>query len=312
MLSKGFSSPDNSFSLKAFKRSSAHRTAPDRAGERRLLRAARAGDRRALKRLFELVATPALRFGRGFCRHDDDAEDVMQEVLTALARGMDRLRGESSLSTWAYVVARRACVRKRRRSAGAPQRIESLDAGGDAARASREIVDPASDPHHDLERGELREAIRGGLATLPPAHREAVILRDIEGLSAREAAKVLGIGERALKSRLHRGRAALRRALAPHGDGRAAAKPDATHAAERRQPGCPDIATMISRYLEGDLDRSVCDRLQRHVRACPRCTDVCSDLRIALGACRAYGNAPLPPEIRASVKEAIRRTAEGV
>src|SRR5512140_652086 len=76
------------------------------AEERRLLAAARGGDARALTALVEALAGPAYRFGRAFCRNPHDAEDVMQDVLASLVRAFDTFRGTSSLTTWAYVVAR--------------------------------------------------------------------------------------------------------------------------------------------------------------------------------------------------------------
>ena len=93
-----------------------------RAEERRLLAAARAGDRRALSRLLELLSGPIYRFGRGFCGDPHDAEDVAQVTLAALARTLHDFRGDSSLTTWAYTVARNACTRHRRRGAGDPWR----------------------------------------------------------------------------------------------------------------------------------------------------------------------------------------------
>ena len=88
------------------------------AEERRLLAAARSGDSRALNELAGALAGPAYRFGRAFCRNPHDAEDVMQDVLSSLVRGLEAFRGGSSLTTWAYVVARNACSHMRRRSSG--------------------------------------------------------------------------------------------------------------------------------------------------------------------------------------------------
>jgi RNA polymerase sigma-70 factor (ECF subfamily) len=68
-------------------------------------------------------------------------------------------------------------------------------------------------PDAVFESREFLAAIEAALARLPIEYREAVVLRDVEGLSTQEAAEVLGIGERALKSRLHRGRRAVRREL---------------------------------------------------------------------------------------------------
>lgn len=282
--------------------------------ERRLVSAARRGDPAALRQLMERLSRPVLRFGQGFCRNADDAADLAQDVLRTLLAELPRFRGDSSLSTWAFTVARRACVRRRIRE----RRMLPLDAGP----GLHEHRDPSATPDVVVERRQLGEAIERALATLEPAHREVVMLRDVEGLPAAEVAKVLGIGERAVKSRLHRARLELRAALEPYVGHRATPA--------RRSPGprtagvpgaaaavaatgrCPDTARLLSRYLEGDLDARVCDTLSAHVAHCERCDAVCASLREVLGACRRWGAAPLPAGERARVRAAVREAVAGL
>lgn len=288
------------------KKADAPRPPLPRAEERRLLAAARAGDRRALRRVLELVARPALRFGRGFCRDLHDAEEIMQDVLTALARGIDRLRGDASLSTWAYTVARNACVRKRRRRAGAPERLASLEALDEVGREALAVPDPDADPIRSLERRRLSEALGGALAALPAAQREVLVLRDVEGLSARETGRVLGLSERAVKSRLHRARVALRTRLTPL---LASETPggSAAASASRGRRGCPDVVRLLSRHLEGELDASLCRRLERHVAGCDACRAECDQLRSVLGECRRFGRSAVPRELQQAVRDGIRK-----
>ncbi len=264
--------------------------APSRREEAKLIAAARRGDRAALTTLVEHVSGPASRFSRGFCRDPHDAEDLVQEVLSTLLRSLPSFRGESSLSTWTYVVARRACARLRRRgarmSAVAPDSPEIASA-----------PDPGAGPQRGAERRQLGEAIERAIASLPMPQREVLVLRDVEGMSAAEVGEVLGLGERAVKSRLHRARLALRTLLAPYvGTG------------ERHAPGpsCPDTARMLSRYMEGELSPGVCARMEEHVRACPACGDACHSLREVLGACRSHGERTLPADVRQAVRVAVR------
>jgi RNA polymerase sigma-70 factor (ECF subfamily) len=263
------------------------------------VRRAQAGDAAALRRLLERLAVPMYRFGRHFCRNPDDAQDVMQESLAALVRTLPRWRGDAAPSTWAYVVARNTCGRMRRRKAGAPARLESLARGAGRADALR-VAAPGADPAREFERGELGEALGRALAALPVSQREVVVLRDVEGLSASEVGKVLGLGEDAVKSRLHRGRTALRRTLASlHGD-----------VAPARRRGCPDTALLLSRHLEGEVDAATCRRLAKHVEECADCGAACDGLRSALGACARLGGG-LPAEAREAVRRAARAIAPG-
>lgn len=271
-----------------------------RAEERRLTRQARAGDPAALRSLLERLAAPVYRFGRRFCRNEDDAQDVTQEALAALLRSLPEWRGDSALSTWAYIVTRNACSRMRRRRAGEPVQLESLAETGVRADALR-IAAPGPDPAREFERSELRSALESALASLPAPQREVVILRDVEGLSAQETAKALGLGERAVKSRLHRGRLALRQALALL----------RAETPVRTRRGCPDTARLLSRHLEGEIDAATCRRLAMHVEECADCRSACDALRKTLDACARMGNGSLPLPAREAVRRAIREAAAG-
>jgi RNA polymerase sigma-70 factor (ECF subfamily) len=255
-----------------------------RAQERALVTAARRGDPAARARLVESLAGTVFRFGRSFCRDADDAEDVLQDVLLKLLENLPRFRGESALSTWAFTVARRTCALRQRRAA----RHAPLE--GRAGQPARVLVDPQASPVRDAERGELRASLERGLARLPAPQREVVLLRDVEGRSAAEVARALGIGERAVKSRLHRARQALRAELAPLGR-------------SGSNDGCPDIERLASRALEGEIDSATCRRLAAHVDACAKCAAVCHRLRAVLGRCRAWGESSAP---RAAVRRAVR------
>jgi RNA polymerase sigma-70 factor (ECF subfamily) len=244
---------------------------------------------------------PVYRYGIGFCRDPDDASDVSQDVMLALVRNLRRFRGDASLLTWAYVVARRACTRHRKRRHGEPAARAALTApSGDDADRSLEIPSPEPQPDEDLERRELRGAIEDAIAALPRPQREVILLRDVEGLSTREVARALRLGEHAVKSRLHRARAALRWRLAD--------RPEPADAAR----GCPDTARLLSLHLEGDLSASICARLSKHVAACPKCAATCASLRDTLRECRQYGRARLPEHARTAVRNAIRSAVEAL
>ena len=267
----------------------------DLAEERRLVDAARRGDREALERVTLKVAGSLYRFGRGFCRDPQDAEDVMQDALVALVTSLERFRGDGSLSSWAYVVARNACARRRKRGA----RHEPLERGD--GESPRELRDTGAGPERVAERRELKEALEREIAALPDPLRHVLVLRDVEGLTAAQVGERLGLGARAVKSRLHRARLALRERLAYH------IAPEAPPS----KPGCPDSARLFSRFLEGELDADACARLQEHVSACAGCSAACTVLRNALGECAACRDTPAPPEVHDAVRAALRKMLAG-
>lgn len=280
-----------------------------RAEERRLLVEARDGDPRALRRLLERLSPPIYRFGRSFCGDSDDAQDVMQEVLVSLVRSLPSIRGGSSLTTWAYTVARRACRRQRLRAERSGSRPNGArpgtGAGGNGAlREGEEPAAPLSaNPANETERRELERALSRAIGELPPAYREAVILRDVEGLPAADAARALGVSERALKSRLHRARLALRDVLAPHFGGGTRA---------RHARSCAETGRLLNRYLDGELTRAACEAMQAHVEACPACGTACRALSEALTLCRRPGSRRPSPETRERLRRAIRGAIEEI
>src|SRR6187402_3658693 len=93
-----------------------------------LLAAARQGDAAALEMLLVRYQPHLYRCGLRMCGNVEDAGDVAQESLISMARSLRDFRGDSSVSSWLYTIARRFCIKKRRRSKFAPAREESLDA----------------------------------------------------------------------------------------------------------------------------------------------------------------------------------------
>jgi RNA polymerase sigma-70 factor (ECF subfamily) len=165
-----------------------------------LLLAAQAGDPTALERLLRKNRQGVYRYGLQVCRTTEDAEDAVQETLWAATRAIQTFRGAaSSVVSWMFTIVRRECFRLLER-----HRTEPLLVYDDATVvAERQAMETSG----DQERAEL---LASALRQLHPLHREVILLRDIEGFSAPEAAARLGISVAALKSRLHRARENLR------------------------------------------------------------------------------------------------------
>ena len=257
-----------------------------------LIDRARAGDRAALERLLEEIAPLVQRFGLRMCRHQADAEDVLQDTLLSVSTHLNEFEGRSSLASWVFTLARTACARKRRGLKNQPHISDEVVG---------ESTCTAATPEQTAGDNELRHVLDHALASLSEEHREVILLRDMEGLSAPEVAESLGLSVQAVKSRLHRARASLREAL------RGVLERDAPPAS----PDCPDILSAFSRNLEGDLGASDCAAMEEHVTSCQSCGAACHALRTALGACRseAAGDGAVSPAVQARVKAAIRALA---
>jgi len=260
------------------------------------LAAARTGDKQALETLLERHQSQIYRFGMKMCRDPEDAKDVLQDTLLAMARGVRDFRGASSLSTWLYTIARGFCIKKRRRSKFAPEDERSLDTdlGGEAMR----LAAPGDDPDEALASRQIERALEQAIGRLDPMYREVLLLRDAEGLTAPEVAEVLGISVEAVKSRLHRARLSVRAHVAPL----LGVEPSPPTAA-----GCPDVLTMFSQHLEDEISAERCAEMERHLEGCTRCRGSCDSLKRTLALCRTVGpSLPVPPAVQASVKTALR------
>jgi len=262
-----------------------------------LLEAARTGDRAALDQLLTRHQGRVYRFGLKMCRDPEDAKDVLQETLLAVARNVKDFRGASSVSTWLYTIARSFCIKQRRRSKFAPEQEESLDLGPEGE--ATQLADPSRGPDESLAGRQIESALERAIGELDPMYREVLLLRDVEGLSAPEVAEVMGLTVEAVKSRLHRARVSVREKVAPL---LGVPEPVAPLAA-----ACPDVVSLFSRHLEGEISTDVCADMERHLAACPRCRARCDSLQKTLVMCRSSPAPEVPAPVQQSVRDALRR-----
>lgn len=173
--------------------------------ERELVRRARNGDEDAFAELVRLHSGRLYATLLRIVRQPAAAEDAAQETFVRAWRAIAGFRGDALFSTWLYRIgmneANRYLAREARRG-----ELPSEDVLDD-------VPDLTSDPAAAYEAGAAGVELDRLLAELPPDYRVAVVLRDVEGLTNEEAAEVLGLHVRNFKSRLHRGRMALRRGL---------------------------------------------------------------------------------------------------
>jgi RNA polymerase sigma-70 factor, ECF subfamily len=151
-----------------------------------------------------------------------DAADTVQDVFLKVFRGMKHFHGESSLKTWIYRIAlHEAANRKRwwfRHKAQEmpiePMESDGLTKQGETMRSA--LTDPHDSPFDNVAQREVQERVDAELRRLPEPYRSTLILRDLEDMSYEEIAEVLQISLGTVKSRLTRGRQALKEQLIPY------------------------------------------------------------------------------------------------
>jgi len=174
-----------------------------------LVQRASAGDMEAFEELVMRHADRLFATLRSFGLDELEAHEVAQETFLRAWRSLPRFEGRSRFFTWLYRIAFNEA--QRRLAARPPSGLLISS----ELRPVEDLPDEEPGPAARLESEELRETLRRALSEIPIELRAPVVLRDVEGLSTREAASVLELGEAAFKSRLHRGRIALRTLLAP-------------------------------------------------------------------------------------------------
>jgi RNA polymerase sigma-70 factor (ECF subfamily) len=156
----------------------------------------------------------------GVLNNPADAEEVAQETVLKAFNALPNFRFEAKFSTWIIQIAineSRMKLRKDRRYL-----YESIEAQRDDEEGDyrpRDLADWREIPSEELQRKELREALKRAIAALAPKYREVLILRDVQHVTIAETAKILGITEASVKTRLLRARLQMRDALAPGIDG---------------------------------------------------------------------------------------------
>ncbi|MDR4478499.1 MAG: RNA polymerase sigma factor [Nitrospira sp.] len=159
------------------------------------------------------------RFAYRLCGEAEAAKDLVQETFLNAYRAYDRFRGDAQISTWLYAIASHACQRMRRKRKGEPERELSLNEFVPTSEGEFALQIPMEglSPQEALENKELRQILDRAIAKLPRKYRMVLVLRDMEGLSAKEVGGILGLNERAIKSRLHRARLFVRKELSGNG-----------------------------------------------------------------------------------------------
>lgn len=173
----------------------------------------------AFDRLYREHVDRIYRFAQRMCGQADDAKDLVQDTFLNAYRGLKSFRGDAQISTWLYAIASRACIRMRRKRKGEPERELSLDEFIPTSEGEFRLQIPTDGltPEEALENKELRRALHQAIQKLPKKYRLVLVLRDMEGLTAKEVGSIMGLNERAVKSRLHRARLFVRRELSARG-----------------------------------------------------------------------------------------------
>jgi RNA polymerase sigma-70 factor (ECF subfamily) len=175
----------------------------DRRDETAVAQALLAGEAGAFERFVEHFRSKIFHYSWLMCGSPEDAEEVAQETLLKVFENFDQLREPERVRAWVFRIAKNVCLMQRRKSVFAPEELP----------LEIDVPDAGEAPERQVLSSELRAVIDRVIAELPPIYRAVVLLRDIEELSTEDTAQVLDLSVDVVKTRLHRGRAAMRQKL---------------------------------------------------------------------------------------------------
>ena len=252
----------------------------------------------ALTRLVESEGDRLYSLSLRFCGHREEAEDLVQETFLQAYRKWSQFQGRSSPGTWLYTIASRLCQRMHRRKVGEPQRLESLDALLPFAEARMAVVPGEDDGPLAREiREEGRREIEAAIAGLPMGYRMPLVLKEVAGIPLAEIGDILGLKEATVKTRLHRARLHLRKAL--------------ESALPTREVPPPAYSKQVCLDLmqakQEALDRGVVFEFPDQM-LCERCAELFATLDLSQAVCRDVARGKIPERLRRELLARIGHT----
>jgi RNA polymerase sigma-70 factor (ECF subfamily) len=252
-------------------------------------------DELKLTALVEEHAARMFRLGLRLCGSREDAEDLVQETFLRAYQNWGQFEGRSNPYTWLYTIATRVCIRRHRRRSGEPVRIESLsELLPDSDGLIADIPESADEPLDLLVRQEVQEAVEIAISRLPLGFRLPFVLKELMDFSVSEVAEILGLKKATVKTRIHRARLVVRKALARKLPRRKAPPPD-----HNRQL-CLDLLQAKQEALDRNAPFPLASQ-----ELCSRCQGVFATLDMARNVCREITRGELPDSLRQALIERV-------
>ncbi len=261
----------------------------------------RKGDPPSVDRALKLLQRTVLSFGVKVCGHREDAEDTAQDVLMRSLPHLARLEDPRALSAWLYTAAKNRCWQGRRTAAW--QKTIALEQllPDDAELESLLLADTSAGPEEQALERQDHNLLHEAVLALPPQYRIVLVLHDMEELDSDLVAKIMSLQPGTVRVRLHRARLLVRQEMAKLLRGVPEHRPRKKSTA-KRPAQCREIFANLSEYLDGQLEPQSCERMRRHIEACPACVAFIDDLKRAIDRCRLLDVCP-----DAEAQPALRR-----
>jgi RNA polymerase sigma-70 factor (ECF subfamily) len=257
----------------------------------------------AIEALVERAGGRIHGLARKLCGNSADAEDVVQDVFLQAYRKWHLFRGDSAAETWLYAIAVRACKTRTRRKGGVDRRTPALSQLMPWGETKvMEVAAAADDAANRAERNEAVARVQAEIARLPEYLRVPLVLKEVLELSVEDTASALGLAENTVKTRLHRARLALRKAMTARSSLVKAPIP------------------IFEKQVCLDLLKAKLDAMDRggvahgfavpQAEVCARCRAVFRELDLVQDACAQLGGGSMPKPLRRKILAALAAREE--
>ena len=237
------------------------------------------------------------------CGHRADAEDMVQDVFVQALRKWHTFRGEADPGTWLYAIAARSCKARTRRKGGIDRRQVAMSQLMPWRETTVMALAAAPEDRQSVsERSEAIARVQAEIATLPEHLRVPLVLKDVLELSVDDVAGALGLAANTVKTRLHRARLALRKAMTSKAASVAAPAPI------YEKQVCLDL---LKAKMEA-MDRGgvAAGRRVPQAELCARCRAVFRELDLVQDACSQMGDGHMPRSVRRKIMRALQGREE--
>lgn len=255
------------------------------------------------------IAIPALLDTHGpklhalalrMCGNRADADDLVQETFLQAFRKWDTFKGNADPGTWLYAIAARYCKPRLRRRGGVDKRMPAVSQLMPWRESTvMEVAAAPAGEEDPAERSEAITRVQAAIAGLPEHLRVPLVMKEVLGVSVEDVGAALALAENTVKTRLHRARLALRKAMT--------AKASSVHAPAPiyEKQVCIDL---LKAKMEA-MDRGGAAASFRVPQAeiCARCRAVFRELDLVQDACAQMSAGALPGPLRAAILRAIAR-----
>lgn len=275
-------------------------------------------DPKNLDEALALLQNTVYSFSMKICGQRQDAEDTMQEVLLKSLPYLPKFDSPKALLVWIYKVAKNRCLMSRRRSKFASKEDLSLDELMPELRELQNLTRRNDGtPETLLMRREGARRLRAAVQKLPPEYRLILVLHDMEELSDADVAEITGLRLGTIRVRLHRARLYVRKEFDRQDQHRIRLdipKPavEKNLPSQPRQRRCKEMFAELSNYLDGELDDSLCEELEKHMDGCEPCKAFLSSLEESIQQCRQAPDESPDPSLTAKLRRDLLSEYQGL